>query len=75
MGGGGLIQDKNHTTFEIFSSIYPKHKWLPWRFNTFPLRVWDDPMVRKRFVFWAEKQLDIKEESDWYNVTMNVNKN
>ncbi len=59
--------------FKLLSNVYPEHKWLPWKFQQqVPMGYWEDPSNQKKFLDWAATELEIKEMSDWYNVTLNV---
>jgi hypothetical protein len=60
--------------FELLSSAYPEHEWLPWKFHRrLPTGFWGDAVNQRKFVTWASDQLQIKEMSDWYKVSSKVN--
>jgi hypothetical protein len=56
----------------MLSTLYPDHDWLPWKFETAPNHFWDDIQNQRKFLIWAEKQLNVKEPADWYKVTFKV---
>jgi hypothetical protein len=53
--------------------MYPDYRWLPWKFGKCPRNFWDDMKNQKEFMDWAGKHFKVKEISDWYNVSFNVN--
>ncbi len=56
----------------MLSTIFPDYNWLPWKFNRAPQLFWNDVNNQKKFVKWAENELNIKEMGDWYKVTRRV---
>jgi hypothetical protein len=52
--------------------VYPDYNWLPWKFGKCPANYWDDVKNQRKFMDWAAKELNIKDMSDWYNVSINV---
>jgi hypothetical protein len=75
IGGSGLLQSKYHgSPFLLLSTIYPEYDWLPWKFDKCPQNYWTDVNNQRKFMEWAGKQWNIKELSDWYNVSQEVNK-
>jgi hypothetical protein len=56
----------------LLSTVYPEHNWLPWKFALCPKNYWEDDKNQRKFIEWAEKQFNIKEMSDWYNITHKV---
>jgi 5-hydroxyisourate hydrolase-like protein (transthyretin family) len=57
---------------KLLAKLYPEYEWLPWKFEKCPKNYWDDVNNQKKFIDWAGKQLNIKEMTDWYNVTRKV---
>jgi hypothetical protein len=57
---------------ELLSALYPEHDWLPWKFDKCPRNFWDNVNNQRKFMDWAGKQLNVKEMSDWYNVSVKV---
>jgi hypothetical protein len=73
IGGGGLISGKyKGSPSHLLSQVYPDYDWLPWKFGTSPHYFWDDLKNQRKFLEWAAKELNIKEMSDWYKITMKV---
>jgi hypothetical protein len=56
----------------MLSSVYPDYNWLPWKFTLVPKNFWGDLKNQRKFLDWVAIQLDIKQPSDWYNVTVKV---
>ncbi len=56
----------------MLSTIYPEHKWLPWKFAAAQPGFWGDKNNQKLFLDWVEKELNIQEKSDWYKVSQKV---
>ena len=52
--------------------VYPEYEWLPWKFYKLPNNYWDNIKNHRKFMDWAEKQLGIKEKSDWYKILLQV---
>jgi hypothetical protein len=59
---------------QLLSSTYPDYDWLPWKFTLCPRNFFNDPKNQRKFMDWAAKELNIKEMSDWYNITAKVTK-
>lgn len=70
LGDSILFSRYNVTPYEVLKEVYPEYGWLPWKFD----KISNPYHVRKQrdFIVWAEKKLNIKEPSDWYNVSEKV---
>jgi hypothetical protein len=57
----------------VFTSVdtNPSDNATPWT-DKCPPKYWNDVNNHKKFVDWAAKQLNIKEMSDWYKVSKEV---
>jgi predicted small metal-binding protein len=62
----------NNSTLRLFSSLFPDYNWLPWKFSYCPQSNWEDEKIVRKFMEHATKELNIKEMSDWYKVTIKV---
>ncbi len=71
MGAAHLIKTKPNY-FDLFAEVYPEYDWLPWKLERSPKRFWDDTKSVRKYMDWAGKELNVKEMSDWYNVTTTV---
>jgi hypothetical protein len=73
LGSRNLVTNTyNGSLLQLLSNVYPDYNWLPWKFAECPLPYWDDVKNQRKFLDWAAKELNIKEMSDWYNVTNKV---
>ena len=74
MGGASLLKIHSDSLFSLFSSVFPEHEWVSWKFkyNKFPPNYWTSVNNQKSLVEWTGKELKIKEMSDWYNVSNEV---
>jgi hypothetical protein len=62
----------NHSLSLLISTIYPETQLLPWKFTDRPKDFWGVSENQQKFIKWAAEQLNIKEPSDWYKVTVKV---
>ena len=72
MGGKSVLYTTSDSLSKLLANVYPEYEWLPWRFSKCPQNYWGDVNNQKKFVNWAGKELKIKELSDWYKVTNQV---
>ena len=70
--GGKRLVDISPSLFDLFSTVYPEYEWLPWQFTT--RNYWESVENQRKFMDWAGNKLQIKEMSDWYNVSIQVYK-
>jgi hypothetical protein len=74
IGGYPILKEYNNSLFSLLSSVYPQYNLLPWKFEKRPQNFWEDTKIQRNFIEWAGKQFNIKEMSDWYKVSVKVNK-
>ena len=67
---GSLLQTTS--LYQLLKEIYPDYDWLPWKFDRCPKNYWKDVKNVRKFMDWAGKELNVKELSDWYNVSFVV---
>jgi hypothetical protein len=68
-----LLRHKyNDSISAMLSSVYPEYEWLPWKFKKCPKGLWENVNNLRRFMDWAAKELNIKEQNEWYNVKREV---
>ncbi len=72
LGRGLLHLMYNNSPPLLVSTVYSEYKWLPWKFTHIPNNYWSDLNNQKLFLEWAEKELNIKEKEDWYNISRHV---
>ncbi len=63
--------DLKSSYVELLAETYPEYDWLPWKFER-PRNYWSDIKNVRKFMDWAAQQLNVKEMSDWYNVSTSV---
>ena len=74
-GGRGLLAryHKNSPSLALLN-VYPKHNWLPWKFNIapkgYPKLLTKDPKEAKRWIEWLGNQLSINYLNEWYRVSL-----
>jgi hypothetical protein len=73
VGGESLLRKYNNSPFLLLTTIFPELQLLPWKFASTPKNFWSNLDNQRKFMNWAAQQLNIKEPSDWYNVTKKVN--
>jgi hypothetical protein len=71
IGGNKLLNSKKSLS-QLLSEVYPDYDWLPWKFGRCPQEYWDDMKNQRKFMDWAATELNIKEMSDWYKITLKV---
>lgn len=71
LGGKALIEKVyDGSLIKSLQSIYPNHKWFPWKFQGHISRgFWDHPDSQKTFMKWVGEELGYKNMEDWYKVT------
>ena len=75
LGGAGLLRAKYQSSLSLLlTNVYPENKWLPWQFNVTSSKFWADNKNKKMFLDWVSEQLNVKEPSDWANVSKKVEK-
>jgi hypothetical protein len=67
-GGSTLLMLYGGSPSKLVQSIYPKHEWMPWRFETVAKGTWNklEPLQRIKMINWLEKELRIESPEDWY---------
>ena len=72
LGGKRLLVLHNGSMFQMLSTLFPEYEWLPWRFGKTPSNFWNNEQNQRKFIEWAGNELGIKNMSDWYKVTNEV---
>ena len=72
---GLFANNYSSSPYKLLSSVFPEYDWLPWKFSRVPKGFWPELANQRKFVEWAAKQLNVKQMSDWYSITGEVNKN
>jgi hypothetical protein len=51
-GGASLLAKYNNSILNLLASLYPKRKWLPWKFTKAPNGFWDNLENQREFMDW-----------------------
>lgn len=70
-GGKRLVIIYGGSVHRALSSIFPEHKWIPWKFENAPKNFWKQSKNVKEFLESIKKELNIEKDEDWYQVTQN----
>jgi hypothetical protein len=60
----------NGSLVAALSSLYPGHKFLPWRFVGAPKNFWADARNQREYFDWLGRQLGVGDYQDWYSTTL-----
>lgn len=74
-GGGRLLKHMGSSLGKALESIYPDHRWHPWRFSKVGKGFWEDPKNVRDYVEWLGEKLQVKALEDWYKITSFDRKN
>jgi len=69
-GGGGLLRLYDNSLYALLVAVYPSSEWRPWRFAHTPKNSWKDPTIMTQVIKYVEKELKMKNGSDWNRVTI-----
>jgi len=53
----------------MLRSVYPEHKWLPWKFKRLPRQIGRDDDAMKEALSYIEIERNIRSPEDWYRVS------
>lgn len=68
-GGGNLVYDFYQSDLQkILGELYPRRKWLAWKFFQVPNGFWDEVHKCSEYLNWLAEQLGIRSNDDWYAV-------
>lgn len=68
-GGFHLLQHYDDCLLTALQSVYPEHKWIPWKFGQTPKGYWGQHPNQFRYIKWLGEQLGYQAVDDWYKVT------
>jgi hypothetical protein len=69
IGGGSLLLHYGGSPYSLLLSVFPDHKWIPWKFYKLPRTFWDDIANQKSFFEWAAAELGFRDLAGWYDVS------
>jgi hypothetical protein len=72
LGGRKLLELYNGGMYTLLKSVYPQYEWLPWLFASIPNNYFETIENQKKYVEWIGNKLNVKQLSDWYNITREV---
>ena len=54
-GGAGLLSEYyGNSPSAALSTVFPEHKWMPWKFSTVPKRLWTNQANQRQLFDWIE---------------------
>jgi hypothetical protein len=69
-GGQGLMQQTGSSVLQALKMAYPEHNFQPHRFKSVPKHHWESLENQRALFDDIFKQLQFKEMSDWYSITI-----
>jgi hypothetical protein len=69
VGGSAILKIYNNSPSLLLSTVFPE---FPWRFDVVPKNHWDSLENCKKFVDSLAVHNNIKDMSDWYKITAEV---
>lgn len=70
LGGKGVMLTHFHDSpTKALHTVYPEHKWLPWRFNSISHGFWEKVDNQRIYLDWLFSQLGYSNMDDWYQLT------
>lgn len=69
-GGDGILVQYNNSISSMLTEVFPDHKWQIWRFQQVPKGFYDNLDNKRDYFDWLEDELEIKELSDWYRISL-----
>ena len=72
--GPTFNNDYKSSPFRLLTTAFPDYNWLPWKFehSPCPRSFWNDVKNQRNFMDWAAIELNVKQMSDWYSITVPV---
>lgn len=70
--GGQELLESHKSIYEILKTAYPSVDWMPWQFTSIrsvPKGFWQTMAVRRQYLDFVTKQLNVQTMEDWYNVS------
>ncbi len=68
-GGGNLIYDFYDSDLQkMLGELYPRRKWLPWKFPQVPIGFWDDQQKCGDYLNWLIEKLGLNSDNGWYSI-------
>jgi len=68
--GSGVVQIYyNDSPSNFVMAIFPKYKWLKWKFRCVSNGFWKDENNHKKYVKWLGKEMGYTTMENWYNIS------
>ena len=67
--GKGVMNHWNCSLIKAIRECFPEYDWCEWLFSSVPLRFWQKPANRRRFLRWLGIQLGYRRATDWYSIS------
>jgi hypothetical protein len=69
--GRGILVKFHNSHIALLKALLPRYDWKEWLFVNVPLRFWQDPANRRRYLDWLGQQLGFTKPEDWYRIRAN----
>ena len=66
--GRGLLGKFNNSPIVLLKALLPHYDWKEWLFVNVPLRFWQAPANRRRYLAWLGHHLRFTTPEDWYRI-------
>jgi len=63
--GEELLRLNKHSPFQILSSAFPEHGFLPFQFHETPRGFWNAEENQKKYLNWLGSKLGLNSREDW----------
>jgi hypothetical protein len=67
-GGWRLLMAYSGSPANVLKTVFPEHKWLPWKFGSNKNRLRDVDL--KELVSFLQEEFKIVDEGHWYRITL-----
>lgn len=68
LGCGFLLTEKYNSVYAMVKSIYPEHKWLPWKFKKLPRSLALDSEIANEVLNYIERSRPIPTREEWLKI-------
>lgn len=67
-GGSGVLAMYQFSIYSLLKTVYPEREWYPWLFKKASTKFWNSESASLEYVKWLEKDLQISQVEQWYDV-------
>ena len=68
-GGSLLLRKYNNSPTRVVKAMFPKYKWLDWKFKKSHDGLWDSMETQQKYVKWLGNELGYETIDRWYELT------